>query len=140
MSSVLRSDLDHSKQLGGRHTGLRVESVRPVRYHFSHQAIERRSLMLHQRVAEKILENNQYFTFAHTTLSKLLLDETHPARKYFLEWESIMRQGIASTVKALQEEGEVGNARRTSSPFAGILSQAERSAVYEEWKRLHEKK
>lgn len=88
MSSELRSDLDHSKQLAGRHTGLRAEGVRPVRYDFSHQAIERQSLMLHQKVAEKILKSSRYFTFAHTTFSQL----------------------------------------------------PERSAVYEEWKHLHEKK
>ena len=99
-----------------------------------HDAIDRRSLAMHQLAAEKIRRQPQLFEQLSQTLARwqdLVSPSTQP---YIREWESLVRAGMEPCLAVATEESERGNALRQSSPFMGILTHQERFALIREWR------
>jgi hypothetical protein len=98
-----------------------------------HARLDERSLALHRLVAEKIGADPTLLDVARANLRhwQAASPERSPA---LCEWEHILDESPVDEVIALLIEcSERATRLRQSSPFAGILTEAERKAIYESY-------
>lgn len=88
------------------------------------------SLMLHRAVSEKLRRNpEKVLQIARSNLKKWLKDK-NPA---LLEWQNILENKTpAEIIKIISADTDEGQRLRSSSPFAGVLSEAEREKIWNE--------
>ncbi|MFJ4261985.1 helix-turn-helix domain-containing protein [Paenarthrobacter nicotinovorans] len=89
------------------------------------------SYEMHRAVAEKVLENPQpVLSKARTNLQKMLARTRGAhATGWVREWESLLNGDILDLVGAMLRPDERGIDLRQMTPFAGVLSQAEREVA-----------
>jgi len=104
----------------------------------SHQEIDARSLELHRLIAAKVRREPELLDRVRLTLQRWR-DPGNPSRAepYLAEWDQLMAQGLEPVLAAATEESERTAALRQCSPFAGILSSAERFAFLKAWAATH---
>ncbi|MGH9947026.1 MAG: hypothetical protein ACRD6X_07510 [Pyrinomonadaceae bacterium] len=98
---------------------------------------DRYSLVLHRRVAEKLTSNPvKVLSTANENLERWLAKGSFafgPERRALLEWKNILESSspreIESIITAITDEGQ---RLRSSSPFAGILTEQEQTIVWNE--------
>ncbi|MEW5983183.1 MAG: hypothetical protein AB1806_12560 [Acidobacteriota bacterium] len=93
----------------------------------SHEWIDRRSLALHEAVAAKLEADPRLLGVARDNLRRWLASS--PAAVLY-EWQRLLESmplpGLLNLLRSATDEA----ARlRQSSPFAGVLTQAERQAI-----------
>lgn len=88
------------------------------------------SLMLHRAVSEKLRRNpEKVLRIARTNLKNWLKDK-NPA---LLEWQNILENKTPEEIiKIISADTDEGQRLRSSSPFAGVLSEAERDKIWNE--------
>lgn len=94
------------------------------------------SLRLHREIAERLRRNpNEILHIAKENLNRWLAAQGDVAA--LLEWKNLL-ENVASErlIKIITQETEEGQRLRSSSPFAGILSEAEREAI---WRKCAER-
>ncbi len=94
------------------------------------------SLRLHREIAESLRRNpNEILHIAKENLNRWLAAQGDVAA--LLEWKNLL-ENVASErlIKIITQETEEGQRLRSSSPFAGILSEAEREAI---WRKCAER-
>jgi hypothetical protein len=100
-----------------------------------HDRIVVRSRHFHSVIAEKLRANPEYLSLAKSNLNrwmKLQIDRNGFAAPIFVEWKSILSEkSIEDIIQLLLSETENADRLRSSSPFAGILSEEERLAIIE---------
>ena len=91
---------------------------------------DRRSLALHEAIAQRLIEDPVAVTErARKTLS--LMIERHPgAAPLLTEWDAILRRPESEVADLLLDPRPRARDLRQVTPFAGILSTAERTEVY----------
>jgi transcriptional regulator with XRE-family HTH domain len=91
---------------------------------------DRRSLALHEAIAQRLIEDPVAVTErARKTLS--LMIERHPgAAPLLTEWDAILRRPVSEVADLLLDPRPRARDLRQVTPFAGILSTAERTEVY----------
>jgi transcriptional regulator with XRE-family HTH domain len=91
---------------------------------------DRRSLALHEAIAQRLIEDPVAVTErARKTLS--LMIERHPgAAPLLTEWDAILRRPVSEVADLLHDPRPRARDLRQVTPFAGILSTAERTEVY----------
>jgi hypothetical protein len=95
-----------------------------------HSRLDARSLALHQRVAEKLLDDPAFLDRARGNLSRW--QESHGSPSLALaEWEQILTGSADQVARFLVERSEKATRLRQSSPFTGILTEPERLSIYE---------
>ena len=96
---------------------------------------DRRSLALHERIADRLRAAPvETLTRAEANLRRMR--DLHPgASGLFDEWERLLRGSPDELVDALANPGLHYRELRHVTPFAGVLSAAERAAVYREFRR-----
>ncbi len=84
--------------------------------------------MLHTSVAEKLrLNPNEVLQIARDNLKRWLKNE-NPA---LLEWQEILEiHSPAEIIKIITQDTDEGQRLRSSSPFVGVLSEAERDKIW----------
>lgn len=104
----------------------------------SHQEIDARSLALHRLIAAKVRREPALLDRVRLTLARWR-DPGNPSRSepYLAEWDRLVAQGLEQVLAAAVEESERAAALRQCSPFAGILSPAERFAFLKAWTASH---
>src|SRR5271169_1591302 len=95
-----------------------------------HSRLDERSLALHQRIAEKVLADPALLDKARDNLRSWQQTEGSP-KLALAEWEQILSGPTNQIAQFLTEQSERAIRLRQSSPFAGVLSEAERKAIYE---------
>jgi hypothetical protein len=95
-----------------------------------HSRLDERSLALHQRIAEKVLADPALLDKARDNLRSWQQTEGSP-KLALTEWEQILSGPTNQIAQFLTEQSERATRLRQSSPFAGVLSEAERKAIYE---------
>ena len=98
-----------------------------------HRKIEERSLALHREIAIKIRENPSLLLDVRLRLEDAVGSERHSesVKDALREWLDILDQKLVSEIlELLTDPGEEATRLRQSSPFAGILSEAERRRVF----------
>ena len=88
------------------------------------------NLMLHVAVAEKLrLNEREVLQIAQDNLRRWLKDENSA----LLEWQKILETHTPEEIcKIITEDTDEGQRLRSSSPFAGVLSEAEREKIWSE--------
>lgn len=99
---------------------------------------DRRSLILHRAIAAKLIDSpSDVLTLATENLRRAL--ELHPgAADLFDEWKKILELKPETIVALMTHPGQRARELRQVTPFAGVLTVAERASVYSEF-RKHEK-
>ena len=91
---------------------------------------ERRSLFLHQVIVEKLLHSPEVvLSRAQQNLQRMLVQ--HPDASVLLEeWERILDRPIDNIVDEMVDPRQHARELRHVTPFAGVLSTAERTHTY----------
>lgn len=98
--------------------------------HSDHVRLDERSLALHRLVAQKVLADPALLDKARANVRRW--QNSHDSPSFALaEWEQILNNPVADVRKFLMERSEQATRLRQSSPFTGILTEAERLAVHE---------
>lgn len=91
---------------------------------------DRRSLALHEAIAQRLIEDPvAVLESARRTLDLML--ERHPGAAHLLaEWDAILYRPVSEIEDVLLDPRPKARELRHVTPFAGILSPAERAEVY----------
>jgi transcriptional regulator with XRE-family HTH domain len=94
---------------------------------------DRRSLALHEAIAERLMEApDEVVGRARRTLA--LTMKRHPGARALLdEWDDLLGLPLHRLVEALRDPRPRARELRQVTPFAGILSAAERTRVYRDF-------
>lgn len=87
-------------------------------------------LMLHRAVAEKLRQNpTEVLQIARSNLNRWLKDK-HSA---LLEWQKIIETCTPEEIiKIISQDTDEGQRLRSSSPFAGVLTESECEEIWSE--------
>lgn len=106
-----------------------------VEFHPALTREERRSLFLHEAIARKLAENpERVLALARATLSRMI--EKHlSAAPILREWDLLLDRPLPDLIGLLTDPAPRARELRHVTPFAGILSAAERAATYRAFAR-----
>lgn len=109
-----------------------VPSHAPARSPFSsHRLLEARSLAMHVVIAQKIEREPELLHIPRDNLKRWKARWENEAPAWYDEWCNIMSRPWPEIAAIITEPSEEGARLRQSSPFAGVLSAAERKRIYE---------
>jgi hypothetical protein len=95
-----------------------------------HRILDARSLALHALIARKIARAPGLLDIARRNLDRWRAARgTEPPA--LAEWRAILARPWREVAAVLTDPGEEATRLRQSSPFAGVLSAAERRRIYE---------
>lgn len=97
-----------------------------------HARLDERSLALHRLVAKKLAAEPSLLDLARANVARWQA-ANHTPSPALAEWEQILDQPLDDIAAMLVERSEHAMRLRQSSPFAGILTDAERTAIYESY-------
>lgn len=88
------------------------------------------NLMLHRAVAEKLRrDEKKVLQIARNNLDRWLANENAS----LLEWRKILETHTTEEIiKIITQDTDEGQRLRSSSPFAGVLSETEREKIWSE--------
>jgi hypothetical protein len=95
-----------------------------------HQRIDRRSLALHRAIAGKLRADPALIAIAIDNIERWSRAGGR-SQPYFDAWREILSRPLPEILDLLGEEGERMTALRQATPFAGVLTPAERWAIYD---------
>ena len=104
-----------------------------------HGRIDRRSLALHRAIAAKIRANPALLAIAHDNLDRWSRQNSH-SQPYWDAWRALLAGPLDDLLAAMVEESDRMTAMRQANPFAGILTPAERWAIYDQFAPASERK
>ena len=98
-----------------------------------HRLIDERSLAFDRVTAAKIAADPALIDRARSTLTHWLGTASPRVRPVLLEWQAILDGTVENLLAILTATDERATRLRQSSPFAGTLSTAERTAILQEY-------
>ena len=99
----------------------------------SHATIDARSLAFGQAIAARLGENPALVERARSTIARWLKSCSPQTRSTLAEWNAILAGPPSGVLAVLTDPGERATRLRQSNPFAGVLSQRERTAILREY-------
>jgi hypothetical protein len=109
-----------------------VPHAAPARPGFSlHRLLEARSLAMHAVIAQKIEREPKLLDVPRNNLKRWNVRWENEAPAWYDQWCEIMDRSWPEIAAIITEPSEEGARLRQSSPFAGVLSAAERRRIYE---------
>lgn len=100
-----------------------------------HGLIDQRSLAFDRLTARKLAADPALLGRARQTVDRWLASCSSRVRPVLLEWRGILDRPVSEVIKVMLDESPDGARLRQSSPFAGVLSPAERTAILKEHQR-----
>src|SRR5262249_12095915 len=101
-----------------------------MRRNSPHQLIDRINVAQDQRIAARLRRDHASPTVARRSLRRWIARDGRTIRPVFQEWLRILTQLSRSEIADfLESETPMARRLRQSSPFAGVLSEAEREAI-----------
>jgi hypothetical protein len=88
---------------------------------------------MHRLVVEKIEKDPHLFEQVKATLARWRDSVSGHSQPYLTEWELVAGRSMKDCLALAVEDSQRATALRKSSPFAGILSDAERHAFLDSW-------
>ena len=101
-------------------------------FHSDHSRLDERSLALHELVARKVQAAPALLDKARGNVRRWQEASGSPSLA-LAEWEQILSSPVDQVTAFLVERSERATRLRQSSPFCGILTEAERQAIYESY-------
>ena len=114
----------------GLKTVRRWEPAVDVTRYSDHRILDARSLAMHCRIAQKISRNPEMLKKASDNLERWAAKTKGPKPRYLREWQQILDRPWPAIAELITSMSEEATRLRASSPFAGVLTQAERDQVY----------
>ena len=103
----------------------------------SHEWIDQRSLAMGRAIAGKVRAQPALLQIAKDNLKRWMQQHQPDVPLVLNEWQEILTQWpIERVLDLLTSDDENARRLRQSSPFAGILSQAERRSIFDEYEAL----
>ena len=99
-----------------------------------HDRLERRSLAMHQAMANKLQAQPALLSIAYENLTRWGTVAEHRSQPYWDAWRRLLDGGFEALLAAMVEDSPRMTELRQSSPFAGVLEPKERWAVYDAYK------
>jgi hypothetical protein len=96
-----------------------------------HRVIEARSLAMHCLIAQKIADDPALLDIPRRNIAAWRARYGGAAPPALDEWREILKQPWQAIALILTDPGESAARLRQSSPFAGVLTPAERERIYE---------
>ena len=97
-----------------------------------HSRLDERSLAMHRLIARKVAANPTLLDAARANVRRWQKTDGSPLSA-LSEWENILGGPTDQVVRFLAAPSERATRLRQSSPFAGILTETERRAIYESY-------
>jgi hypothetical protein len=97
----------------------------------SHRLLEARSLAMHAVIAEKIERDRRLLDIPRKNLKRWRARWDRDVPAWYEEWSAIVQRPWPQIAAIITEPSEQGARLRQSTPFAGVLSAAERRRIYE---------
>jgi transcriptional regulator with XRE-family HTH domain len=91
---------------------------------------ERRSLELHRAIAARLTDDPEPVLAQARRSIRLMASQTGARAPLLREWALILRRPLDALVPVLTDPGAWARELRQVTPFAGVLSAAERARVY----------
>lgn len=101
-----------------------------ARRYSDQRILDARSLAMHCMIARKISENPRLLEKAKNNLARWRTKTTGPQPQYLKEWAEILERPWPEIANLITEMSDEATRLRSSSPFAGVLSQQERNRIY----------
>lgn len=101
-----------------------------------HERIDRRSLALHQAIADKLRVHPALLEIARENLDRWSAAQGR-SQPYWDAWRVLLDLPLEELLDRLVEESEHMTAMRQATPFAGVLTARERWAVYDRFAAEH---
>ena len=95
-----------------------------------HRILEARSLAMHCRIVQKISRNPSLLEKAKANLLRWSAKEDGPKPRYLREWQEILEKPWPAIAEMMTSMTENATRLRSSSPFAGVLTEKEREQIY----------
>jgi hypothetical protein len=116
--------------------GLRVESrwvsALPATPYFStHRLTEIRSLAMHALMARKIDHDPMLLEIPKRNLARWRSRAEGEPPNWLTEWERVLERPWPQVSAFITQDTETATRLRQSTPFAGVLTPAERSRIYD---------
>jgi hypothetical protein len=108
-----------------------VPVQRVPRVYSAHRQIEARSLALHAAIVRKIERDPRLLEVASRNLERWGARSSDELSVCLTEWRELLQRPWLELAAILTEPSEDGARLRQSSPFAGVLTDAERARIYE---------
>jgi hypothetical protein len=100
--------------------------------HSDHSRLDERSLAMHQLIAAKVQADPALLDKARANVRRWQASDGSP-KLALAEWEQILDGPVNQVAQFLAERSEHATRLRQSSPFAGILTEAERRTIYQSY-------
>jgi hypothetical protein len=97
-----------------------------------HSRLDERSLAMHQLIAAKVQAHPALLDKARENVRRWQASDGSP-NLALAEWEQILDGTVNQVAEFLAERSERATRLRESSPFAGLLTEAERGSIYESY-------
>ena len=94
-----------------------------------HSAIDARSLEMDRLIARRLREDPAVLDKARSVLARWTASCDDSVRPVLAEWRDILDGPLSGVLAMLEGEDERSVRLRQSSPFCGILTPAERTAI-----------
>lgn len=96
----------------------------------THQEIDRRSLALHEAIAQKLRQQPELLAVARANLERWR-EAAGRSRAYLEAWEKLLELPLDELTYQMLLPDERMTAMRQASPFAGVLTPKERWRIYD---------
>lgn len=110
---------------------LRPENAAESSHFSAHRVLEARSLALHCRITQKIAQDPSLINIARRNVAIWSRAAGKEVPRYLAEWRRILERPWPQVAALITEQSEKAARLRQSSPFAGVLSAAERRRIYD---------
>lgn len=95
-----------------------------------HRILEARSLAMHCRIVQKISRDPSLLEKAKANLLRWSSKNDGPNPRYLKEWQEILEKPWPAIAEMMTSMSENATRLRSSSPFAGMLTETEREQIY----------
>jgi hypothetical protein len=103
-----------------------------------HQRLDQRSIELHRAIADKLRAYPALLDIARENLDRWSQMPGH-SQPYWDAWRELLNRPFENLLDLLVEDSERMTAMRQATPFAGVLTPAERWAIYKRFEQPRSK-
>ena len=96
-----------------------------------HRVLDARSLAMHCKIAKKITRQPELLEVAKQNLARWQQKSAGESPRYLEEWQAILERPWSEIAGLITSMSDEATRLRSSSPFAGVLTNAERRRIYE---------
>ena len=103
----------------------------PLTPYSDHRRLDMRSLAMHTLIARRIARNPKLLDVARNNLKRWRKRWGREKPDWHTEWRAILKRPCREIAALITDSGALATRLLQSSPFAGVLSPAERKGIYD---------